>query len=71
MSLKNLSYEMNVSKPSGYFTFNTKELYVRLTERIYDLLHCYNYILGNYLIGSYNRDGICLLCGTNGIFRYR
>jgi len=58
---------MNPLKPSGYFmftTFNTKDLHVRLTERIYDLLGSSNrqhYILGNYLIGSYNRDGICLL----------
>ena len=64
-------------KPTGHVMhqqFNIQELYVLPTHYIYvfciylrtnsDLCH-----LQHKLIGFYNRDGKCLLRGTNGVFK--
>ena len=53
--------------------FNIQQLYVLLTLYVFciylrtnsDLCH-----LQHKLIGFYNRDEKCLLCGTNWVFKY-
>ena len=68
----------NLSKPNGYVMhqqFNIQQLYFLPTQCIYvfciylrtnsDLCH-----LQHKMFGFCNRDGKCLLCGTNWVFKY-
>ena len=67
----------NLSKPNGYVMhqqFNIQQLYFLPTQCIYvfciylrtnsDLCH-----LQHKMFGFCNRDGKCLLCGTNWVFK--
>jgi hypothetical protein len=68
--------EINVLKPTGYVTHhqcNIQQLYVIPTLYLCvlyylrinrDLCH-----LGHKLVGFYNRDEKCLLCGTDWVFK--
>ena len=67
---------LNLLNPTGYVMhqqFNIQQLYVLLTlylcvlylsEKNSDLCHLYH-----KLIGFYNRDEKCLLCGMNWFFK--
>ena len=59
-----------------YHQFNIQQFYVLPTQRIYvfcvDLRTNSDYFpIQHYLTGFYNRDGVCLLRGTDWIFIYR
>jgi len=53
--------------------FNIHKLYVLPTQRIYvfcvDLRTNSVFSIQHWVTGFYNRDGVCLLCGTDWIFK--
>ena len=57
-----------------YRQFNSQQFYVLLTQCIY--VFCVdlrkkksNYFPIHQLAGLYNQDGVCLLCGTDWVFK--
>jgi len=71
-------YKVIPLKPSGhymYHQFNIQQFYVLPTQCIYvfcvDLRTNSHYFpIQHYLTGFYNRDGVCLLRGTDWVFKY-
>ena len=69
---------MNPLQPSGHYMyqqFNIQQSYVLPTQCIYvfcvDLRTNSDYFHTQHqLTGFYNPDGMCLLCGTDWIFKY-
>ena len=69
---------INPLKPSGhymYLQFNIQQSYVLPTQCIcvfcVDLRTNSDYFpIQHLLAGLYNRDGVCLLCGTDWVFIY-
>jgi len=81
LTLKGLRYrqdEFTNYKPSGYYMyhqFNIQPFYVLPTQCIYvfcvDLRANSGYFpIQHELTGLYNRDGECLLRGTDKVFKY-
>jgi len=59
-----------------YHQFNIQQLYVLPTQRIYMLYtdlwkkNSYYFPVQHWLFGLYIRDGVCLLRGTDRVFKY-
>jgi len=57
--------------------FQVQKFYVLPTQSIYSYGFCvglwtnsYYFIAQHYLVGFYNWDGVCLLCGTDWVIKY-